>query len=203
MTTQTKAGNPSPGNRIELYTTRKQELIREITFAVQRYIFGVVDEMTVLLKDVVLEGTRIHWTDYVSSTPEYLKWTAAAIQTATGMRHPDVPEDVAIHLRAVFKDLTSRLSVQGLSVEYDEGMGTWRVRLHEMDLELALLNEMGFQIEEPITLYFDSHEESPSTYIPVLGLLDTEDVERYYAIFQRTWKPALVWLQFRSSNDNE
>jgi hypothetical protein len=89
-----------------------------------------------------------------------------------------------------------------LSVEYDEGMGTWRVHFHEMDLELALLNEMGIQIDEPITVNFDSHEESPSTHIPLLRFLDTADVERYYAIFQRTWKPALVWLQFRSCNDN-
>jgi hypothetical protein len=105
---QTEAGSPTPGNRIELYTARKQELISEITFSVERYVLSLVEEMTVLLKDVTLDGAHIQWTDYVSSTPEYLKWTASAIQTATGMRHPDVPEDVAILLRAVFKDLTSR-----------------------------------------------------------------------------------------------
>ena len=81
-------------------------------------------------------------------------------------------------------------------------MGTWEVYFHEMDFALALQNELGLHIDDPISVYFDIYQESPSVGMPALQLLDTEDVERYYDIFQRIWKPTLTWLQFRSSNDN-
>lgn len=199
MTKQTKAGNPSPANRVELYTSRKTELIEEITSSVDAFVFRLIKELVLLVKDVVLDGKRI---DRFSFTPAYLRWTVPAIQTAMGVRHPSVPDVVATNLRAVFKDLTGQLDVQGFSVDYDEAMGTWEVYFHEMDFVLALQNELGLNIVDPISVYFDIYQESPSVVMPALQLLDTEDVERYYDIFRRTWKPTLTWLQLRSSNDN-
>lgn len=199
MTTQTKAGNPSQPNRVELYTRRKSELIEEINNSVEAFVLRLTKELVFLVKDVVLDGKRI---DYFSFTPAYLRWTVPAIQTATGVQHPSVPDVVATNLQAVFKDLTGQLDIQGFSVDYDESVGTWEVYFHEMDFVLALQNELGLHIVDPISVHFDIYRESPSVVMPALQLLDTEDVERYYDIFQRTWKPTLTWLQLRSSNDN-
>lgn len=181
---------------------RKTEIIEEVTTSISTFVFALIEELTIPIRDVVLDGQRIYWTDYVSSTPEYLKWTAAAIQTATGVRHPDVSEAVAQDLQDTFKDLTGHLDIHGFTVDYEPAMGTWRVHFRERGLESALLNELNLYVPKPISVYFDIQDESPGIDIPPIRLLDSADVERYREIFYRIWTPTLHWLQFRSSNDN-
>lgn len=202
MTTNTQTDHSSSDNRIVNYMNKKKEITREVTDAAREFAFSVIDELTVLIKDLSLDGERIRWTDYVSSTPEYLKWTAVAIQTATGVRHPDVPEAVAEDLQNTFKALTGHLDVYDFAVEHEPIMGTWRVQFRARALEAALLEELDLYLAEPISVHFDLQDESPGVYVSGIEFLDSADIQRYHGIFFRFLKPALVWLQFRSSDGN-
>jgi hypothetical protein len=182
---------------IEQYIAEKKALISEVS-----------DDITLIFQK--LERSLLELIDHLDICEGSGEDRYAAFLVARGADaeddYDDIPQGVRGKMRAQFEHFTQFLILEDFCTSFHDSVslegdryGYFEISFTELTVKRALVEAMGVDMKEPITITWDLLDLSAVVEVrfPIIGHLELEDLNRFVAIFRRTWGDELAWAKMQ------